>query len=439
MDRTVCQSIVCSSLLLPSSRSETIADAAVAVGGGQVLAYGSRSRIMAEFASDHVEELGNCLLMPGLVNAHSHVAMTYLRGLADDLPLLTWLNEHIFPVEQNLTEEIVYMGALLGCAEMMASGTTAFCDMYLLEKGVARAVDESGMRAVLGEVQFMFPTPAYGSVDESFDVVRELFDICRDHPRMRASVKPHSVYLTTPELLTRCFALAEEMDSLFDLHAAESKAETLQCLENLGNRPIEHLEKLGLLTPRTLLDHCVDLSEREIRLLVKSGCKISHNPESNMKLASGVAPVPALLGAGAVVGLGTDGVASNNNLNMFGEMTSAALLQKVHALDPTALPAGDVLTMATEGSAACLLWPELGRIAPGCPADMTALDLDKPNMRPLYDAPSHCVYAATGGEVCFTMVQGETIYRDGKFLTLDYPALLQEADKLSQWVRKHSA
>ena len=275
-------------------------------------------------------------------------------------------------------------------------------------------------------------------MDESFDVVRELFDICRDHPRMRAAVKPHSTYLTTPDLLIRCHALAEEMDALFDLHAAESKAETAQCLETLGSRPIGHLERLGLLGERTLLDHCVDLTREEISLLAATGCKISHNPESNMKLASGVAPIPALLQAGATVGLGTDGAASNNNLNMFGEMTSAALLHKVHTLDPTALPAPQVLSMATEQAAACLLWPELGRIAPGAPADMTALDLNKPHMQPMFNPASHCVYAATGGEVRFTMVHGRTLYRDGVFLSLDYPALLEEARKLARWVVKHS-
>lgn len=438
MDRTACQTLICADILVPSSHAEPIHDAAVAVHDGHVLDCGPRTQITATYRAEQTEELDNCLLMPGLINTHTHVPMTYLRGLADDLPLLTWLNEHIFPVEQNLTEDIVQLGALLGCAEMMASGTTAFCDMYLLEKGVARAVDQCGMRAVLGEVQFMFPTPAYDSVDASFDVVRELFDICRDHPRMRAAVKPHSTYLTTPDLLTRCFALAEEEDALFNLHAAESQAETAQCMDTLGNRPIAHLEKLDLLSPRTLLDHCVDLTENEIVLLAQTQCRVSHNPESNMKLASGVAPVDKLLRSGVRVGLGTDGAASNNNLNMFGEMTSAALLHKVHGLDPTLLPAAQVLNMATEQAAQCLLWPELGRIAPGAPADMTALDLTRPNLQPMFTPASHIVYAATGGEVCFTMVHGRTLYRNGEFLTLDYPALLREVRSLAKWVKKHS-
>ena len=434
---TPCQTLVTCGLLLTQDAERTvIEDAALALDAGKVLAVGPRAEVEADHAPAERLDLGRSMVMPGLVNAHTHVSMTLLRGLADDLPLMDWLTKHIFPVEQKLTPELVRLGAMLGCAEMLRTGTTAFCDMYLMEEAVAEAVDASGLRARVGEVVFAFPSPAYPDLDGALDVARRMQDRFKDNPRVQTAVMPHAVYTTNPELLRRAFALAEELDIPLHIHLAESATETAQCLEQQGMRPVPYLHSLGLLGPRTLAAHCVDLDESEIALLAETGTRVAHCPESNMKLASGFCPAQALLDAGATLGLGTDGACSNNNLNMFTEMGSAALLQKAHRADPTALPAQTVLDMATLGGAQCLAWPELGSLEPGKAADLVALDLDRPNLMPLYSPASHAVYAANGGEVTLTMVGGEVLYHNGTYPNIDYPALLAEIREAAQWVRR---
>ncbi|WP_461209515.1 amidohydrolase [Desulfocurvus sp. DL9XJH121] len=430
--------VTCDILLTQDARRTVIEDAALAVRDGLVAATGPRAELEAAWAPAERLDLGRAMVLPGLVNAHTHVSMTLLRGLADDLPLMDWLTRHIFPVEQKLDPALVRLGALLGCAEMARTGTTAFCDMYLMEDAVARAVAESGLRARMGEVIFAFPSPAYADLDAAMDVARSLEERCKGNPRLRSAVMPHAVYTTGPDLLTRTMALAEELDVPLHVHLAESPGETAQCLEQHRARPVPYLHGLGLLGPRTLAAHCVDLSDEEIGLLADTGTRVAHCPESNMKLASGFCRAQELLDAGAVLGLGTDGAASNNNLNMFTEMGSAALLQKVRRADPTALPAQAVLDMATLGGADCLSWPELGSLEPGKAADLTALDLTRPNMMPLYSPVSHAVYAASGGEVVLTIVAGEVLYRDGAFTRIDYPALLAEVREAAAWVRKQS-
>ncbi len=436
MSPTPCDLLLLARLCLTQDADRTVVeDAALAVSDGRILAVGPRAAVQPAHAPARTIDLGQSLLLPGLINAHTHVSMTLMRGLADDLPLMDWLTRHIFPVEQKLTPELVRLGALLGCAEMLRTGTTCFCDMYLMEQAVAEAVDQAGLRARVGEVVFAFPSPAYKDLDGALDVVRAMHERWAGHPRLRTAVMPHAVYTTTPELLTKTMALAEELDIPLNVHLAESATETAQCLEAQGRRPVAYLHSLGLLGPRTLAAHCVDLTEEEIALLGATGTRVSHNPESNMKLANGYCPAQKLLDAGTVVGLGTDGACSNNDLNMFGEMASAALLQKALRMDPTVLPAQTVLDMATRHGAACLDWPELGSLEPGKAADVTALDLTAPNMQPVYNPVSHCVYAASGGEVRLTMVGGEVLYHDGAFPRLDYPALLAEVRAAARWVR----
>lgn len=436
MPKPPCDILVSASACITQDDDRAVLhDAAVAVSDGTILETGPGKDLAAKYATAQSMDLGEVLLMPGLVNAHTHVSMTLLRGLADDLPLMEWLTQHIFPVEQKLTPELVRLGALLGCAEMIRTGTTAFCDMYLMENAVAEAVDQAGLRALLGEVIFAFPSPAYADLDAALDLVRATHERYADHERIRTAVMPHAVYTTTPELLTRSLDLARELDIPLHVHLAESVTETVQCLEQQGKRPVEYLDSLGLLGPRTLAAHCVDLTDDEVALLGASGIRIAHNPESNMKLASGNCRAQRLLDAGAVMGLGTDGACSNNNLNMFGEMGSAALLQKAVRMDPTVLTAQTVLDMATRGGADCLGWPELGALAPGKAADMIALDLTHPGLQPMYSPVSHAVYAAHGSEVCMTMVGGEVLYRDGRFTTIDYPALLAEIRDAARWVR----
>lgn len=404
----------------------------VAVHNGNVLAVGPQKR-----ASDYTPvrrlDLGAALILPGLVNAHTHVSMTFLRGFADDLPLLEWLNNHIFPVEKHLTAEIVELGTLLGCAEMTRTGTTALQDMYLIEDAVISGVDKAGLKARLGDGIFAFPTPRCPSVEASFDLARRHAELVKNTKRLRTGIMPHTVYTTTPEILVRCRDLADELNLPLHIHAAESPAETALCLQNFGGRPIALLDRAGLLGPTTTLAHAVDLTDEELDRLAATGTVVAHCPRSNMKLSSGAARFDDMRARSIPVGLGTDGAASNNALNMFGEMNTCALLHKVSG-DPTAAPAASVLDAATLGGSKALCWDGLGALTPGAPADLIALDLTAPNLLPMYSPVSHLVYAATGHEVRLTVVDGEVLYEDGRYTRFDGESLFKEAAKLKRWV-----
>ncbi|MDL2271985.1 amidohydrolase [Desulfovibrio sp. OttesenSCG-928-I05] len=388
---------------------------AIALDKGRILALGTRAAMESAYAPAARLDLGEALLMPGLVNAHTHASMTLLRGLADDLPLMTWLNEHIFPVEQRLTRELTKTGALLACAEMMRLGVTAFTDMYLLEDGVFEAADEAGLRMLGGEVVFAFPSPAYTGTPATLDCIRRQAGQWQGHSRIRVAVMPHAVYTTTPELLTACRDFAEKEDLPLHMHLAETPAETTACLEAQGKRPVPYCRDLGLLSPRMNLAHCVDLTEEEMDILAESGVIVSHCPRSNMKLASGVSPVPAMLERGIPVAIGTDGAASNNALNVFADMSAAALLHKVHTLSPTALPATAALDLATLGGAKAMHMPDAGALKAGNVADIIALDISGPSFTPLHNPASSLVYATSGQEVRMTMVEGEILYLDGEY------------------------
>jgi 5-methylthioadenosine/S-adenosylhomocysteine deaminase len=433
---TVCDLLVRADQILTQNPLRTVIEqGGIAITGDTITDVGSWEEISSRYQPVNTLDLGNVLVMPGLVNAHTHAAMTLLRGVADDLPLMEWLTKHIFPVEQHLNREFVELGALLACAEMTRLGTTSFCDMYLLEDATYSAVDKAGLRILGGEGIFMFPSPAYPNTDRGFEIVKELHAKWKNHPRISQSVMPHAVYTTTPAILTRCRELAEELDLPINIHLGETPTETEQCLKAFGKRPVPYAHDLGLLSPRTTIAHAVDLTEAEIDLLAETGTVVAHNPESNMKLASGIANIPYMLEKGVRVSLGTDGAASNNALNMFTEMTSCALLHKVHSMDPTCAPAQSVLDMATLGGAAAMHRQDIGSIAPGMKADMIALDLNAPNLLPLHNPVSHAVYAATGAEVRMTMVSGEVLYNDGTYLRIDYPALVAEIRAVRDWVR----
>ncbi len=376
------------------------------------------------------------LIMPGLINTHTHAAMSCFRGLADDLPLMEWLQEHIFPREAQLTSEIVYQSTLLSICEMIKSGTTSFNDMYLFAKDVARAADESGMRAWLGEVLYNFPSPNYGELESGFTYTEELFDLYADNELVTVAVNPHSVYTCSPALLERLAAQAEEKKALYHIHLAENQDEVNTCMERYGCSPVQHLENLGLLNERVVAAHGVMVSEEEMGLLVERKVKIAHCPESNMKLASGVAPVPAMLDSGLIVGLGTDGSASNNDVDLFGEMNSAAKMHKVARMDPTVMNAADTLHAATLGGAALLgAETEIGSIAVGKKADMIMLDMDQPHLTPVYNPISHLVYAAGGGDVIYSIINGQVVMRDRQLITLDETAIITEMKNIGESVR----
>lgn len=427
-----CDLLVCADMAFLDGR--VVHDAAVAVCGGTIMACGDRGDLTERFGAKETLRLRDAFLLPGLINAHTHLPMTLLRGVGDDRPLLQWLREDIWPVEGRLTPELLRLGAALGCAEMIRTGCTAFMNGYFREENTGRAAHDAGVRAVLGEGFFGFPSPMFPDAESCWATLKQLRRQYSGHPRIRTSVAPHAVFTVGPDDLTASHALAAEFDLPWQIHLAESPEETATCIEKYGKRPVEVLDSLGILDHRCTLHHCVDVTDEEIERLSATGAKVVHNPASNMKLASGIAPIQRMLDAGVTVGLGTDGAASNNQLNMFREMGLAALGGKVRDHDARAVSAADALNMATEGSAQCLRWPELGTLAPGHPADMCALDLAAPNMLPMNDPVSHAAYAATGHEVRMTMCEGRVLYLDGDFRTLDIKGLKTEADKARRWI-----
>ena len=415
-----------------------IENASLAIDKGLIADIGPTADLLQRWQASETLHLEDKLVLPGLINAHTHAAMTFLRGLADDMPLMDWLNQRIFPVEQKLTPELVRLGSLMGYAEMLRTGTTACVDMYLFEASVFEAAETAGLRCLGGEAVFAFPSAAFPGPEADLDATRALAEKYRGHDRLRVAVNPHSVYTTTAEILTACRDLAQELNLPLHIHLAETPSETQICLSAQGKRPTEYCRSLGLLDVPCTLAHVVDVTSEELDLLARKNAVVAHNPSSNMKLASGAAPVAAMLARGIRVGLGTDGAASNNRLNMFTEMGRAALMHKLTALDPTLLPAGQVLDMATLGGAAAMHDARLGSLAPGMAADCIALDLSEPNLQPMYNEVSHIVYAATGMETRMTMVGGEVLYNDGHFTRFDYPALRQEMRNVRRFVLEAS-
>lgn len=416
---------------------DVIRGGAVAVAGDRIASVGHAEVLEILYPDARRVELGPAVILPGLVNAHTHVPMSLLRGYSDDKNLQDWLHEDIFPQEDKLTPELVELGARFSMAEMIRTGTTAFYDMYMHEDAVYRAADALGLRAVLGEstTQY-FPSLACASKEAYFDLVRKQAEEWKGHPRIRMAVAPHAPYTTTPELLRECRALADETGALFGMHLAETAWETQECLRLHGKRPVAYCAELGLLQPDATFFHLVDVNAEDMLLLAEGRCAGVHNPASNMKLASGVAPVGGMLSARVQLGLGTDGPASNNAQNMVREMYTAALLQKVHELSPTACSAQTALDMATRGGSAALHEPLIGTLEPGMKADFIALDLTAPNMQPVHNIVSQVVYAATGHENRLTVVDGRELYRDGVFTTCDYPALLCAIQEATAWVQR---
>ena len=397
----------------------------VAVAGTDIVNIGPN--LAREYPQAECLHLDRGLIMPGLINSHSHAAMACFRGLADDLPLMEWLQEHIFPREAKLTRKMVYQSTLLSLCEMIKSGTTCFNDMYLFAKEVARATAESGMRAWLGEVLYDFPSPNYGELENGFTYMDELFTAYQEHPLISITVNPHAVYTCSPDLLQRLADSAAAENSLYHIHLSENQDEVNTCRQRYNGSPIQHLENLGLLNERVVAAHGVICSDDEIALLAERGVKIAHCPESNMKLASGTAPVPRMLKQGVTVGIGTDGSSSNNNVDMFGEMNSAAKLHKVALLDPTAMDATATLQAATMGGAALLgADAQIGSIAVGKKADLIMLDMDQPHLTPIYNPISHLVYAARGSDVIHSVINGKLVMRDRRLTTLDEETILAE-------------
>ena len=439
MNRQQVDTIVSGSYLLPDSRQKHfIKNGAVAITNDSITAIGTSKDLLTQFVTKHHFHTEHGLIMPGLVNTHTHAAMACFRGLADDLPLMTWLEEHIFPVEARWTPEMVYQSTLLSLAEMIKSGTTSFCDMYLFSKEVARATAESGMRAWIGEVLYDFPSPSYGELENGFAYVEDLFAEYTDHSLITITADPHSVYTCSPELLVRLAQVAQDHKSLYTIHLSENEAEVNTCKERYNCSPVHHLEQLGLLKPETLAAHCVILDDGEIELLANRNVKVSHCQESNMKLASGTAPIVKMLKAGIKVGIGTDGAASNNDVDMFGEMNTVAKIHKVARMDSTAMNAEETLHAATLGGAEALgVGNSIGTLTAGKKADMIVLDMNQPHLTPLYNIPSHLVYSARGADVIHSIINGRVIMKDRILQSLDEARILVRMREIGQNIVRH--
>jgi 5-methylthioadenosine/S-adenosylhomocysteine deaminase len=400
----------------------------VAVEGNRITGVGNEIRERAEVV---INARGKAVL-PGLINAHTHLSMTLLRGVADDMPLMKWLETKIWPIEKNLKAEDCYAGALLGCLEMIKSGTTCFADMYFYMEDVARAVEESGVRGVLsyGIVEQGDPKRRESELRTGENLVKNWHG--KAEGRILTMFGPHAPYTCSPECLTKVKELAKKYDVGIHTHLSETRDDVKQIVKKYGKRPVKHLDSIGFLGPEVLAAHCVWLTENEIKLLRERGVKPVHNPVSNMKLGSGVAPVPEMLAAGIPVALGTDGAASNNSLDMFKEMKFAALLNKAYRLDPVAVPAMSALEMATVNGATALgMGDELGSIEVGKKADLVLVDLEKPHLTPLHNLISHLVYSAVGGDVETTIVDGRILMLERRVLILDEDKVLRLAQKSS--------
>ena len=412
----------------------TVKNGAVAVKGDTIAAVGHSEELHKTAAVKIIDACGG-IIMPGLINTHTHAAMTLFRGLADDLPLMTWLNDHIFPAESKLTDEAVYWGSLLACAEMIRSGTTCFCDMYLFEDAVARAAADAGIRALVGEVLFDFPSPNYGPLEKGLAYTESLIGKWASHPLVSVAVEPHSPYLCAPQLLKEARDLATYHHVPLITHLSETRSEVAQIKERYGRTPVRHLADLGVLSKNLVAAHCVVLTDEDMALLNEYDVKVSHNPESNMKLASGIAPVPELLARGICVGLGTDGCASNNNLDLFSEMDTAAKLHKVNTLDPTITDAATVLRMATTSAARALGMKHLiGSLRPGKKADLIVIDTRKPHLIPMYNPESHIVYAVRGNDVSTTIINGRVVMEQGKLSTIDMDRVAGKVETIARQI-----
>lgn len=411
--------LISNGLLLTMEKNlPVVQDGAVLIKDGAIEAYGS-SEQFADADVEHRISAKNKIIMPGLVNCHTHMPMSMFRGLADDLPLDVWLNEHIFPAEaRQVNSESVEKWSRHSCTEMLLAGTTTCCDGYFFEENVAKAVADTGIRAIVGQGVIDFPAPGVPDPEKNVEAAISFVEAVKENsPIVYPSIFCHSPYLCSKDTLVRAKKAANQLGVLFQIHVAETAREKDMISELNGQSIIQYLDNIGILDKKTLLVHCVWIDEEDIRIINSTGAGVVHCPESNMKLASGISPVPEMIDIGMAVGLGTDGSASNNDLDLFSEMDTAAKLHKVAKMDPCVMDARTTVQMATiHGAKALGLDKVIGSIEKGKRADIILVDTDKPHLTPLFDPYSALVYAAKSSDVSLVMVDGVIRSRGGQIV-----------------------
>jgi 5-methylthioadenosine/S-adenosylhomocysteine deaminase len=415
-----------------------IPEAGIAVAGGRVVAVGPRSEIIGKYMAAQTIDGSGRLIIPGLINGHTHIPMTLFRGLADDLDLQDWLTKYIFPAEaKNVSEEFVRAGARLGLAEMIRGGTTTYCDMYYFEDAIADETAKAGVRGVLGETVIDFPVADNKTNAEAMAYVERFVQKWKGHELITPAIAPHAPYTVSEEHLKAAKAFSDRTGAPIVTHISETKREVDDSLKSKGASPVDYLARIGFLGNRVIAAHVVWPNPGELEVLKRADVGVVHNPQSNMKLASGVAPVPKMIEEGLRVGLGTDGAASNNDLNMWEEMDTVAKLHKVFSGDPKVISAEEAFELATiRGAQALHLEKEIGSIEKGKRADLVIVERDSLNQIPLYNIYSDLVYATKASDVQTVIINGKIVMRDRRLLTLDEAAIKRSARVFRDQVSK---
>lgn len=427
--------IVGGTVVTMNERREVIEDGAIAVKNGQILAVGKTSDIAKKYPAKQTVDAKGKVVIPGLINTHTHVPMSLYRGIADDLDLQEWLTKYIFPAEaKNVNEAFVRAGTRLGLAEFIRGGTTTFCDMYYFEDAIADETSKAGVRAVLGETLIDFPAPDNKTFDAALVYTENFVKKWQGNSLITPAVAPHAPYTVSEEHLLATRRLSDKYKAPLVIHLAEAETETEFIQQkHQGIRPIEYVEKIGFLSERTIAAHVVQANEAELDILKRRGVGIAHNPQSNMKLAAGVAPVPMMLAKDLRLGLGTDGAASNNDLSLWEEMDTAAKLHKVFSKDPKVVSAEQAFMMGTIGGARALHMEDLiGSLEAGKRADIVVVDFDNLNQTPYYNIYSTLVYATKAGDVRHVIIDGKVVMRDKRLLTLDENVIKKDANLYRQ-------
>lgn len=427
-------------ILTMNPKMDVIENGFIAIKGDRIISLGKKNDFEKNsFIANQTLEAHSSLILPGLINCHTHAPMSCFRGLADDRPLNEWLNRCIFPIEARfVNRDLVYWGALLTCIEMVKTGTTTFCDGYFFASEVAKAAKEIGMRGLIGEGILDLPTPDVKNPQENIQNAQRFIEEWLGDNLITPTLFCHSIYTCSSLTLKKAKELADSHNLPLQIHLSETEKEVQESLKQFGKKPVLYLENLNLLDEHLIASHVIWVDNYEIELLNRRGVKVVHNPESNMKLASGIAPLPLFITKGLTVALGTDSCASNNNVDLFQEMGMASKLHKLITNDPTVLDAKTALMLTTVNGAKVLLRNDIGSLEEGKKGDLILIDLEKPHLVPLYNPYSQIIYSASGADVSTTIINGRIIMKDKKILTIDEDEVIKEVKKIAQKINEWS-